>query len=68
MDIDQSDVLKVYDVLDRAVEFHRLRDEMNAQLHLAKQVRYSPLTNELINQRNRLHELLELKVDEVPFD
>lgn len=45
--VEIRDLHKMTDVLKAAVAHHRARDEMNAQLHLASQVRYSPLTSEL---------------------
>lgn len=45
--VELRDLDKLGDVLGRAIKHHRLRDEMNAELHLASQVRYSPLTSEL---------------------
>lgn len=45
--VELRDLAKMSDVLTRALRHHRLRDEMNAELHLAAQTRYSPLTSEL---------------------
>ena len=42
-----DDLFKILDTIQRAHEFHVKRDEMNAAGHLARQVRYSPLTAEL---------------------
>ena len=44
MNIDESDIFKLMDALLAAVRFFRARDEMNAEVHLAKSVRYSPIT------------------------
>lgn len=45
--VEIRDLTKMRDVLRVAVAHHRARDEMNASLHLAASVRYSPLTTEL---------------------
>ena len=44
--IAESDLLKILDVLESNLAFHQARDQMNSHLHLAKTVRYSPLTSE----------------------
>ena len=54
MEIDESDLLKILDTLRGNELFHTSRDKMNGALHLAKEVRYSPLTTETINARERL--------------
>jgi hypothetical protein len=56
--IDRSDLLKILDALRGNEEFHRKRDEMNGALHLAREVRYSPLTSETMAARERLEKLL----------
>ena len=53
MIIDQSDLEKILDAVREAETFHKRRDEMNAQTHLAKEVRYSPLTTTLTAARER---------------
>lgn len=58
MDIHRSDVEKVLDAVMHAAEHHVYRDRMNGCLHLAKEVRFSPLTSELIAARERLEKLL----------
>ena len=58
MNIHRSDVEKVLDVVMHAAEYHVYRDRMNGSLHLAKEVRFSPLTSELIAARERLEKLL----------
>lgn len=58
MDIHRSDVEKVLDAIAHATEHHVYRDRMNGCLHLAKEVRFSPLTSELIAARERLEKLL----------
>lgn len=59
MDIDKSDLLKVLDVLRANEQFHRARDEMNGALHLAREIRFSPLTSETISARERIEARLE---------
>ena len=58
IEIDKSDLLKILDALKGNEEFHTNRDRMNGVLHLAKEVRYSPLTSETIAARERLEKLL----------
>jgi hypothetical protein len=58
IEIDKSDLLKILDTLKGNEEFHTNRDRMNGALHLAKEVRYSPLTSETIAARERLEKLL----------
>jgi putative hemolysin len=50
-----NDLVKVLDVLERARTFHKRRDEMNAEVHMAAEVRYSPLTSELSAACDRLY-------------
>jgi hypothetical protein len=57
--IDESDLLKILDALKNNEDFHRKRDEMNGAIHLAREVRYSPLTAETIAARERLESLLK---------
>lgn len=58
MNIHRSDIEKVLDAITHAAEHHVYRDRMNGSLHLAKEVRFSPLTSELIAARERLEKLL----------
>ncbi|MCL4866986.1 MAG: hypothetical protein KJZ47_13910 [Gemmatimonadales bacterium] len=58
MQVHTSDAQKILDALDRAAAFFSHRDEMNAAVHLATQVRYSPLTSEVEAARDRLRALL----------
>jgi hypothetical protein len=58
LEIDQSDLLKLKDVLESNVQFHKSRDEMNGAVHLAKTVRHSPLTSETIAAYERLVAIL----------
>jgi hypothetical protein len=64
MNIDKSDLLKVLDVLKGNELFHKSRDIMNGALHLAKEVRYSPLTTETINAVERLENLIKEATNE----
>lgn len=59
MNVDESDLKKILSVLCDNETFHRSRDKMNASLHLAKEVLYSPLTVETINAARRLQHILE---------
>lgn len=59
MNVDKSDLEKVLDTLTIAAEHHVHRDEMNGKLHLAKQVRLSPLTSELCAARDRIEYILK---------
>lgn len=52
--VDQSDLEKIGDVLLAAVRFHERRDEMNGAVHLAQQIRYSPLTVQLQAELDRV--------------
>lgn len=59
MKIDGSDAAKILDVLRDNEEYHIKRDEMNAAIHRStERVRYSPITTETINQRERLEALM----------
>ena len=58
MEIDKSDLLKILDILKANEVFHRNRDLMNGSIHLAKEVRFSPITSETINAVERLEKLL----------
>ena len=55
---DKQDLVKIKDIMERLVTFHKKRDEMNAELHLAKEVRYSPLTIQAMAELDRLTNLL----------
>jgi hypothetical protein len=59
IEVHQSDLEKIYDVLRVAAEHHELRDQMNAKLHLARTARLSPLTSELIAQADRVQTLID---------
>lgn len=54
-----SDLEKIQDVLEASKKFFKRRDEMNAEVHLAREVRYSPLTVEVMAACDRVRTLLE---------
>lgn len=62
MEVDSTDVTKIVDVLQRASTFFRRRDEMNAEVHMAREVRYSPLTSEVDATLDRVKRILENRV------
>lgn len=55
----KRELSKVFDVVEKAREFHQRRDEMNAAVHMAGTIRYSPLTTELDASLDTLKRLLE---------
>lgn len=57
--VDDSDLMKLRDTLQRNLRFHERRDEMNGELHLAERVRYSPLTVETDGAVDRVKTMLE---------
>ncbi len=59
IELNESDFYKIYDALKGNELFHTSRDKMNSALHLAKEVRYSPLTTETINAVERMEHLLK---------
>jgi len=59
VEIDKIDLLKILDVLKVNEDFHRNRDLMNGSIHLAKEVRFSPITSETISAKERLEKLLK---------
>jgi hypothetical protein len=58
MNIENADAYKILDTLRSCEAFFRRRDEMNAEVHLARAIRYSPLTSQVEAQRERLERLL----------
>lgn len=58
IEIEHSDALKILDALTLAEEFFLLRDEMNARLHVAREVRFAPLTSIVISERRRLNMII----------
>lgn len=56
--VHKSDLEKISDALEHAVEHHEAKDEMNAALHLSEP-RYSPLTTLLRNAYSRTRDILD---------
>ena len=56
--IEESDLLKILDALKGNENYHRRRDEMNSQLHMAPEVRHAPLGTATIAARERLEKLM----------
>lgn len=56
----RSDLEKIYDALSQATDFFKSRDAMNASVHMAPTVRYSPLTSSCEAEKERLQQLLGL--------
>lgn len=61
MNVQRSDLEKILDTLVAAERFFKRRDEMNAEVHLARDVRYSPLTSATAAQCDRVRTMLEAK-------
>ncbi len=59
IEIDVSDLLKIRDALEIANRFFQKRDEMNASIHLATEIRYSPITSIVLAAHDRCFRLLE---------
>ena len=49
---------KIHDALELNVTFHKRRDEMNATVHQAAQVRYSPITTTTEAELERVKAIL----------
>lgn len=58
IEVHESDLHKILDVLNVAVRHHVSRDEMNASLHMAPTTRYAPLTSGLAAAADRVNALL----------
>lgn len=58
IEVERSDLEKVQDALVAAHRFFVNRDTMNASVHLAENVRYSPLTSQVEAETERLTEIL----------
>ena len=58
INVDDSDLHKILDVLRDNELFHKHRDIMNGQIHLAKETRYSPITSETMSAKERLELIL----------
>lgn len=64
LEVDSSDLLKIFDALARANKYLVYRDEMNAAIHLADTTRYSPITSVVESAKERLgHILVDNQVD-----
>ncbi len=64
VEVESSDLLKIFDALAKANNYLVKRDEMNAAIHLAKHARYSPITTEVESAKERLgHILVDNNVD-----
>jgi len=59
MMIDLSDLQKIRDALTINVEFHRARDEMNGAIHMAREVRWSPITSQTMAELERVNTLMK---------
>ncbi len=59
IEVAKADLLKILDVLKANEKFHRNRDTMNATIHLAKEMRFSPITSETISAVERLENILK---------
>ena len=57
-EMDMADMLKLKDVLQMNCEFHANRDRMNGAVHLAKEVRHSPLTSETMSAFDRIQAII----------
>ncbi len=57
--VDVADLYKIHDVLYNAYDHHKHRDISNTKLHLAAEVRISPLTSELEAQLNRVKDIIQ---------
>jgi ribosomal 50S subunit-associated protein YjgA (DUF615 family) len=56
--VHRSDLEKIHDALDKNHSHHTHRDAMNAAIHLAEKVRWSPITSETEAALQRVNELL----------
>ena len=63
MEVDRSDLEKLRDPLVHAVRHHKARDVMNAELHLARETRWSPITSELEAALDRLDLMLGVTME-----
>lgn len=54
----KADLEKLLDTLNHAADFFEHRDRMNAKVHLATEVRFSPLTSEVLAARDRVVNLV----------
>ncbi len=56
--VDVTDLEKIRDALAASLIFFQHRDEMNAEVHLAREVRYSPLTSRVAAELERLDTII----------
>jgi len=56
--VDTTDLEKIEDTLGVVHTFMQRRDEMNAAVHLAENVRYSPITSNVQASLERLGQIL----------
>ena len=66
-EVDDSDLRKVCDALSANEAFHRHRDLMNSAIHLAREVRFSPLTSETIAARERIESMMQMNAPDEPL-
>lgn len=57
-EVSYSDLYKIQDALVAAKRFHVARDEMNAGVHLAENIRLSPLTSTLSAECDRIEKII----------
>lgn len=65
---DLVDLKKVLDALRANRDFHRYRDAMNAQVHMAAEVRFSPLTSVTESAVDRLAMLIKRHIESMQSD
>jgi len=58
LDVESSDVKKIYDTLKACEAHFRHRDYANASIHLATEVIFSPITTSVIGAVSRLDRML----------
>ena len=62
--VDSSDLLKIRDTLVQAGLYFRRKDQMNAAAHGATEVRFSPVTSNVLAANERITTILnEAEVD-----
>jgi len=54
MTVERAGLEKVHDALMEAFEFLKYRDLMNARIHLAREVRFSPITSMVETELDRV--------------
>ena len=62
--VDSSELLKIRDTLVQAGEYFQNRDRMNAAVHGASTVRFSPVTSNVLAAEERIKNIF----DEANFD